>query len=151
MDERTAGRAVKVVSSISDLKRIQKEEDTDEVWDPLPQNQYYTSPSCHSKPSGLKKEEYAAQGHTFEYGFRDNPYEDLEPMGVRYLLQPTIPTTGMLAAYNIFPFANNDTNPNHYFQAYGITLATKNQFGKVIHYHGNATIRISDPDPGVPP
>ena len=83
-------------------------------------------------------------------GLEDNPHENLELLGVRYLPEPKYIPTGILAAQEIFPFANDGTHLEHYFQANGITLATENRFGELVYFHGNATIRVSEPEPGIP-
>ena len=83
-------------------------------------------------------------------GLENNPHENLELLGVRYLPKPKYIPTGVLAAEEIFPFANDGTHLEHYFQANGVTLATENRFGEVVYFHGNATIRVSEPEPGIP-
>ena len=91
---------------------------------------------------------YEDHGHTFELSVENNPYEDLEPLGIRYLLPPRIAPTRVLTTFKMFPFVNNGTNLEHHFQAYGVTLVTENCHRELVCFHGDATIQITEPDPG---
>lgn len=56
---------------------------------------------------------------------------------------------GVMGAIDIFPYACNEGLREHYFIAYGITLVTENRFGKLVYFHGDADIRVTEPDPGI--
>ena len=94
-------------------------------------------------------DELSDHGHDLEEGFKEIQHPEFKPFGMRYLPLPTYAATGMLSALDIFPFANDQSKREHYFQAYGITLATENRQGQVVYFHGDAEIRITEPQPGL--
>ena len=55
---------------------------------------------------------------------------------------------GILAAFEMYPFNYDETEFEHDFQAYGVTLATENCHGKLVYLHGDAIITIIEPTPG---
>ena len=57
--------------------------------------------------------------------------------------------SGVLGTMDIFPYVYNREKREHYFIVYGITLATENWFGKLVYFHGNTDIRITEPEPGI--
>jgi hypothetical protein len=102
----------------------------------------------HGKVPEEPREVYEDHGHTLLDGESENPYEDLEPLGMTYILPPREAPNGILAAYEIFPFAYNEERREHHFQAFNITLATEGWDGNNAYYHGHATIRVNEPEPG---
>ena len=76
-------------------------------------------------------------------------YGKLVPCGTRKLPEPSHLPNGLLAAINLVPFADDICSGDQYFEGLGVTIVTNDARGTPIHYHGDATIRLSQPPPGV--
>jgi len=109
--------------------------------------------NVHERPGGTEDdpasepEAYSDPGHESEPGNEDDQRPNITPLGIRYIPRPRYVPSGVLAALDIFPFAKNEELGEHYFRAYGVTLATEDRHGKVVYFHGDADIRVMEPDP----
>ena len=99
-------------------------------------------------PTQMWCEKYANLGHQIEKGIEEYPENAPEPLYMEYLPPPQQPPNGILAAIKMFPFASDDETCEVHFRAQGVTLATQDRNGGVAYYHGDATIRIEEPEPG---
>ena len=93
-------------------------------------------------------EGYTDLGHQKEPGLSEYPEDAPDPLYMEYIPPPVRPPNGILAAIKLFPFARDDDTRELHFRAQGVTLATQDRDGKVVYHHGNATIRIEEPEPG---
>ena len=108
--------------------------------------------NLHERPPPDRKDDcqwYSFPGHTLEIGSTNRKVSLHEPLGIRYLPTPDYVPNGLLAALDIFPFANDEERREHHFIAYGVTLATNNRYGKLVYFNGDATIRITEPQQGM--
>ena len=94
------------------------------------------------------REAYSDLGHIQEEGLDDYPEDAPDPLYINYLPPPERIPNGLLAAVRIFPFAVDDESRELHFRANGVTLATEDRHGNATYYHGDATIRIEEPNPG---
>ena len=96
-----------------------------------------------------ERDRYHPPGNCYEDGSDTDYYNDGMPWELRYIPRPGSIPNGMMAALDIFPYACNEGRREHYFKAYGITLATEDACGKVMYYNGDAELRVTEPGAGM--
>ena len=100
-------------------------------------------------PSERLRERVIIRDGVLEELDKESFYEDIEPSGMRHLPRPRHLPNGLLASINLIPFADDPQTGERYFEGLGSTLVTNDARGSPIKYHGDATIRLSQPPPGV--
>ena len=108
--------------------------------------------NLHERPPPDQKDDcqwYSFLGHMLEIGSTNRKVSPHKPLGIRYLPMPDYILNGLLAALDIFPFANNKECQEHHFITYGVTLAMNNRYGKLVYFNGDTTIRITEPPQGM--
>ena len=78
--------------------------------------------------------------------FHYDPYEGMEMLGIRRVPDPRAPPHGVLASREVTLFADDHIRNERHFYARNVTLATVTPFGDPIYFHGDATIRIDQPE-----
>ena len=87
-----------------------------------------------------KIDQYICLEDEFSGQSEDNQHQNCEPNNLTYVPSAHYVPNRMLSAINIFPYAMDEEHREHHFMAYGVTLATKNHFGKLVYYNGDTNI-----------
>lgn len=102
----------------------------------------------HESASDEEPEAYKDRAYKLEDEV-DKTQREIEPMPMSFLSMPRNVPNGVLAALDIFAFAEDKALKDLYFMAYGVTLATEDRNGRPAYFHGDAQIRITEPMPGI--
>ena len=98
---------------------------------------------------GRLRERYILREGELEEINDEDFFDTLVPCGIRKLPKPQHIPNGLLAAINLVPFADDIRSGDQFFEGLGVTLVTNDARGTPINYHGDATVRLSQPPPGV--